>query len=314
VLCERRLPNRAFPGRFPADYETWSYLARIRDAAGQSPQRRSHNTSHIDIWQESTRNRGCAPDNLQVSARCDDEVVDDLRIGRIGRALRHRFAWRQADLGERVGLSQSQISLFERGRFEGMSIRTIRHIVAAMDAELVLTVRWRGGDLDRLLDAVHARLGDDTAQLLRADAWEIAPEVSYSVYGERGSIDILGWHPGYASLLVVEVKSEIASIEATLRKHDEKARLAARIADERFGWHADVIARLLVLPDHRTVRRQVEDKAALFAGVYPARNVAVRRWLKAPAGPMSGILFLPDSSAARGLAVRPVRKRARLQP
>ena len=146
------------------------------------------------------------------------------------------------------------------------------------------------------------------------DGWEIAPEVSYSVYGERGSIDLLGWHAQTASLLVVEVKSEIASIEATLRKHDEKARLAARIGEERFGWHAKAVARLLVMPEHRTIRRQVEDKAALFESVYPARNIEVRHWLKTPAGTMSGILFLPDSSNARGRSVRAVRKRVRPQP
>ena len=181
-----------------------------------------------------------------------------------------------------------------------MPIRTVRRILVGLDAELVLTVRWRGGELDRLLDAVHARLGDDCARLITADGWEVAPEVSYSVYGERGSIDLLGWHAETATLLVVEVKSEIASVEATLRKHDEKARLAARIADERFGWHAAAIGRLLVLPEHRTVRHQVEDKAALFESVYPARNVAVRRWLKSPVGSISGILFLPATSVTRG--------------
>ena len=94
--------------------------------------------------------------------------MDDLRIGRIGRALRHRLALRQADLGDRVGLSQDEISLFERGRIEGMPIRTVRRILVGLDAELVLTVRWRGGELDRLVDAVHARLGDDCARLIDA--------------------------------------------------------------------------------------------------------------------------------------------------
>jgi transcriptional regulator with XRE-family HTH domain len=237
--------------------------------------------------------------------------MDDLRIGRIGRALRHRLGLRQRDLGDRIGLSQGEISLFERGRIDGMPIRTMRQILRGLDAELVLVVRWRGGDLDRLLDAVHASLGDVFARLLAADLWEAAPEVSYSIFGERGSIDLLAWHAESSSLLVVEIKSEIATVEGTLRKHDEKVRLAARIAKERFGWDAVVVARLLVLPEHRTIRRQIEDKAGLFGRVYPARNVAVRRWLRAPAGPMSGILFLPDTNQARGVRVRSTRKRVR---
>src|SRR3954454_3286763 len=192
-------------------------------------------------------------DNAPVRGRVQTRAMDDLRIGRIGRALRHRLEWRQADLGERVGLSQAQVSLFERGRIDGMPIGTLRRILRGLDAELVLTVRWRGGDLERLLDARHARLGDDLTRLLRPEGWELAPEVSYSVFGERGSIDLLGWHAVTATLLVVEVKSEITSVEATLRKHDEKARLAPRIAEERFGWHAEAVGRLLVMPEHRTI-------------------------------------------------------------
>jgi transcriptional regulator with XRE-family HTH domain len=238
--------------------------------------------------------------------------VDDLRIGRIGRALRHRLGWRQSDLGERVGLSQGEISLFETGRLYATPLRTVRRILGCPDAELVLSVRWRGGDLDRLLDAAHARLGDDLARLLGGDGWEVAPEVSYSIFGERGSIDLLGWHAETATLLVVEVKSEIATVEGTFRKHDEKVRLAGRVAAERFGWVAAVISRLLVLPEHRTIRRQVEDKAALFGRVYPKRNVEVRRWLRTPTGAISGILFLPDTSFARCMRCRPTRKRVRM--
>ena len=31
-------------------------------------------------------------------------------------------------------------------------------------------------------------------QRLRPDGWEVATEVSFNVYGERGSIDILAFH------------------------------------------------------------------------------------------------------------------------
>jgi transcriptional regulator with XRE-family HTH domain len=237
--------------------------------------------------------------------------VDQVRIGRIGRALRHRLGWRQSDLGDRVGLSQGEISLFETGRLDPMPIRTVRRILGGLDAELVLAVRWRGGDLDRLLDAAHARLAEKFARLLADDGWQVMPEVSYSVFGERGSIDLLAWHAQTATLLVIEVKSEIATVEGTFRKHDEKVRLAGKVAAERLGWVAQATARLLVLPEHRTVRRQVEDKQALFGRVYPHRNVEVRRWLRTPAGAMSGILFLPGTSAARDMRDRPARKRVR---
>ncbi len=209
-------------------------------------------------------------------------------------------------------MSQGEISLFERGRIEGMTVGTVRKIFGGLDAELVLFVRWRGGDLDRLLDSGHARLCDELVRLLTADGWEVAPEVSYSEFGERGSIDLLAWHPGLRILLVIEVKTEVASVEETFRKHDEKVRLAPKVALQRFGWDARSTARLLVFPEHRTIRRQVEDKAALFGRGYPMRNVAVRRWLREPDGPLSGLLFMPDTSEARGVRQRPVRKRVRV--
>jgi transcriptional regulator with XRE-family HTH domain len=126
-----------------------------------------------------------------MSGKDHPSSVDQVRIGRIGRALRHRLGWRQSDLGDRVGLSQGEISLFETGRLDPMPIRTVRRILGGLYAELVLAVRWRGGDLDRLLDAAHARLAEKFARLLADDGWQVMPEVSYSVFGERGSIDLL---------------------------------------------------------------------------------------------------------------------------
>src|SRR5206468_2045260 len=126
--------------------------------------------------------------------------------------------------------SQGEVSLFERGRIEGMPIRTVRRLLKGLDAELVLVVRWRGGDLDHLLDAAHARLGDEVVGILRANGWTVMPEVSFSIFGERGSIDLLAWHPATRTLLVIELKTEIASVEETFRRHDVKVRLAREIA------------------------------------------------------------------------------------
>ncbi|HEY4190087.1 MAG TPA: hypothetical protein VGM28_06685, partial [Candidatus Limnocylindrales bacterium] len=55
------------------------------------------------------------------------------------------------------------------------------------------------------------------------------------IYGERGSIDILAWHAATRTLLIVEVKTEIASAEEMLRRHDAKVRLGPAIGRERFG-------------------------------------------------------------------------------
>jgi hypothetical protein len=156
----------------------------------------------------------------------------------------------------------------------------------------VFQLRWRAGDLDRLLDEGHASLVGRTAALLRSLGWEVRAEVSYSIYGERGSIDLLAWHEASRTLLVIEVKTELVSLEETLRKHDEKVRLARRIAEEQPGWRARAVGRLLILPDDMTARRRVARHAAVLEVAYPARGSAVRAWLRDPEPQMSGLIFM----------------------
>jgi transcriptional regulator with XRE-family HTH domain len=232
--------------------------------------------------------------------------MDDLQIGRIARILRQRIGLRQSDVAARAGCSQSEVSLLDRGRIAAMSLGRLRKLFAVFDADLVVYVRWRGGDLDRLIDSRHASLAERITQLLELAGWIVVPEVSYSTFGERGSIDLLAWHPATRTLLVIELKSELTSIEGTLRQHDVKVRLGPTIARERFGWDPAAVARLLVLPDDRTARRRVEQHRAVFARAYPQRSVAIRRWLQAPVGALGGILFLPDAIAAR--AKRRIRR------
>jgi hypothetical protein len=193
-----------------------------------------------------------------------------------------------------------------------MPIASVRRILAGLDAELVVIATWRGGDLERLIDAQHARLVEMATNWLGGHAWQVVPEVSYSIFGERGSIDLVGWHLATSTLLVVEVKSEITSVEETLRRHDVKVRLGPRIVDERFQWRPAVVARLLVVPDHRTIRRQVESRSAIFGRAYPERTVAVRRWLRRPIGPIGGLVFLSDTNSVRSGRVRAIRKRVRI--
>ncbi len=231
-------------------------------------------------------------DKPQVSGPSQHGEMHDTQVGRIARALRHRLGFRQVDVGERADMSQGLVSLVERGHLDRVSLRRLRRMFAAYDAEVVLTVRWRGGAVDRLTDEAHAALGASITRMLVAVGWLVQPEVSYSIFGERGSIDLLAWHPETRILLVIELKSEITAVESTLRIHDAKCRLAPTIGRDRFGWGVGAVSRLLVLPDDRTARRQVARHAALFDRVYRLRTRAVRRWLRAPTGAISGILFV----------------------
>lgn len=118
--------------------------------------------------------------------------------------------------------------------------------------------------------------------------------MSFSVYGERGSIDILAFHPGRRALLVIEVKTVVPDVGGMLMTLDRKARLARDIASKQLGWSAASVSRLLVLPGDRTCRRRVSEHAATFETTFPDRTVTVKRWLRDPVGRLAGILFLPN--------------------
>lgn len=154
--------------------------------------------------------------------------------------------------------------------------------------------RWRGEGLDRLLDEAHAVLVDRVVRELRAAGWDVAVEVTFNHFGDRGSIDVFGWHPKTASVLVVEVKSVVPDSQATLMPLDRKARLGLVIARDR-GLQGTSVSRLLVVGDRTVNRRRVHRLESLFDAALPLRGHAVRRWLKAPTDSMAGLLFLSDS-------------------
>ncbi|MCI0581549.1 MAG: hypothetical protein L0227_01435 [Chloroflexi bacterium] len=151
--------------------------------------------------------------------------------------------------------------------------------------------------------------GDLTGRLVGL-GWQIQTEVSYAHDGERGSIDAFGWHAATAAALISEVKTELTSTEATLRKHDEKVRLAARIALDRFGVRPRFVIRLLVLPEHSTERRRVARHEAVLRAAYPLRGRAAWAMLAQPSGPASALVFLSPTSdrGVRRAAVTRVRR------
>lgn len=222
--------------------------------------------------------------------------MDDRRVGLIIRALRRRRGWRQSDLAAAADVSQQLVSAVERGHISTIAHGTLRKIFGELDARCEIDVRWRGGHLDRMLDEGHARLIDATIALLIEMGWLWAVEVTYSIFGEHGSVDVLAFHPATGSLLVIEVKTELTSIEETLRRHDAKVRLAARIARDQRKWQSTSTSRLLVLPESTTARDQLARHARILDSVMPSQNVAVRRWLAAPSGSIQGRLFFRITS------------------
>ncbi len=206
-------------------------------------------------------------------------------------------------------MSRSPVGRIERGELDRIAWADLRAVAEAVGARLEFDLRWQGEGIDRLLDERHAATVDVVVAIFRRCGWEVDVEVSFSIYGERGSIDVVGRHRPTGFLAVVEVKASIGDVNQTVIGLDRKARLAPRIAVER-GWACTGVARLLAIADNRTSRSRVARHDVTFMTAFPLRGRACLAWLNAPIRPVpSGLLFarLPDVRSTD-------RMRQRLRP
>lgn len=224
--------------------------------------------------------------------------MDDQRVGAVLRAVRRRRGWRQSDVAAKAGVSQAWISLVERGHLGPASIDRLRRMARAIDVALVLEARWRGADLARLLDEDHARLVERMARSLREWGWTLELEWSFNHFGERGVVDLVGWHPLASALLVVEVKTRLVDLQDLLAQLGRKARILGTVSRRERGWSAGIVGVVLVASDTTRNRRVVMGHEATFRAALPARNRAVRAWLRSPEGGLRGLWFVRPSSGS----------------
>ena len=204
------------------------------------------------------------------------------------------------------------VARIEHGHLGSIPLAKLRRVAEALGARLDTIVRWQGADIGRLLDARHAAMHESMAGLLNGlDGWQFEPEVSFSIYGERGIIDILAWHPGRRMLLVIELKTEIVDVSGLLGSMDRRRRLAREIA-ARFGWEAVAVSTWVVIADSRTNRRTLAAHARVLRAKFPIDGRGMRRWLRDPAARADALGFLPDRHAVT--LRRPVAPTRRVRP
>ncbi len=84
-------------------------------------------------------------------------------------------------------MSSGVVSYLESGVLGGTSLEMLRRVAAELDIRIDVVARWRGGELDRLLNARHSRLAVAFIARLHALGWQVVPEVSFSVCGNQVS-------------------------------------------------------------------------------------------------------------------------------
>jgi transcriptional regulator with XRE-family HTH domain len=216
--------------------------------------------------------------------------MNRVRFGRSVKALRLRKGWRQEDLARAARVSRSAVGRIEAGEIGRMAWWQLLGVAEALDGQLDLDFRWRGADLDRLVDADHAAVQAALTALYRRASWETAVEATFSQFGERGSIDVLAWHPGTSQVAVNEVKVTVPEAGTTLEGLDRKARLAPLVARDQ-GWTCHGVSRFLVVADRSTARRRVA-AATVFDAALPLRGAACTDWIRSPNQPVKGLFFL----------------------
>jgi transcriptional regulator with XRE-family HTH domain len=233
-----------------------------------------------------------------------------MRVGAVFRAVRLKLKLRQADVAAKAGVSTTTYSRLETGQASGLTLGTLERVATVLQIRLDLRAYWRGGDLDRMLNSGHALMHELVAERLAGLGWEVAPEVSFNVYGERGVVDILAWHAETRTLLVIELKTQIVDINDLMATVDRKRRLAHVIGADR-GWRPARVGAWVVIADTPTNRRRVLDHSTTMRAAFPADGRAVGAWLRQPDRPIAALSFLANSYL-RG--ANPGRRRVRRDP
>jgi hypothetical protein len=199
------------------------------------------------------------------------------------------------------------------GQLDRLTFATVRGCLAALEVRLDVQPRWRGGELERLLDEGHAALQAGWKERLERWGWDARAEVSYNRYGERGRIDLLAWHPSLRILLVVEIKTDVVDAQALLGSLDAKVRLSPFVA-RGLGWrNPTTVLPVLVIADESTNRRRLDRIQPLFTHL-TRRGKAGISWLRKPEATPGGLLVFSILSPAHARHVKQVgRHRVRVR-
>lgn len=220
--------------------------------------------------------------------------MDDLRFGRAIRAARLKRGWRQLDLALAARVSKTTIARVESGLLETLTLGKLRMVARALDVGLELVPRSRGAELDRIVNSRHAALAEATVHSLRGQpGWLARPEVSFSIWGERGLIDVLAWHESSRSVVVIELKTAIVDVGEILGTLDRKRRLAIQVAAGE-GWRPMTVSTVLMVAEGSTNRRRIGDHVATFKAALPDDGRRWRPWLRRPIGAINTLTFVSN--------------------
>ena len=236
--------------------------------------------------------------------------MNSSRIGRGLRAIRIRTNLTQPVVAARAGVPRAVVARIERGDLARVRVEQLLALAAALRADIDIVLRWNGTDLDRLLNAAHSAMHELVVGILTAAGWEVVPERSFLIWGERGVIDIVAWLAPSRTLLIVELKTEIVDVQRLIGTVDRYRRLAPQVVRD-LGWEPVTVGAWVAVAESPTNRRRLGEHAGLLRAAFPWDGRTVAGWLRRPSGPLLALSFLSDACVANRTAARSSRRRVR---
>jgi DNA-binding XRE family transcriptional regulator len=170
-----------------------------------------------------------------------------MSFARLCRETRVMLDITQDELATVVGVSRSYIAGIEAGKVNP-SLDVVMRIGVSLGVDLEL-VGHRPVVVDpRSTSVVHSRCSGYVGRRLGSGGWLVAREVEIVHARSHGWIDLLAFHPGTRTLVIVEIKTRLDDLGAIERQLAWYERSAPAVAVARFGWRpSGVVSWLLLL-------------------------------------------------------------------
>lgn len=155
-------------------------------------------------------------------------------FGRDVRDERHRRGWRLVDVARRAGISRSEVHRVENA--QSVSLDACVRVGMALGFEPELNLRPpRAVGTTRLVDPVHAALGEIEATVLRGFGAGVRVDEPYQHYQFAGRADVVAWNATERSLLHIENRTRFPDLQEFAGAWNAKRAYLPDVLAARFG-------------------------------------------------------------------------------
>jgi transcriptional regulator with XRE-family HTH domain len=221
----------------------------------------------------------------------------------------------QEELARTVGVARSYVAGMEAGKVNP-SLDVVRRIGDALGLDLELIGRPPVVLDPRSTSVVHSRCSGYASRRFRSSGWLVAREVEIVHGRSHGWIDLLAFHSGTRTLVIVEIKTRVEDVGVIERQLAWYERSAPEVAADSFGWRPSSVASWLLLLQSDEVERAIRRDRELLQQVFPVRATGMRAVLTGASlatGPHRGLALI-DPSSRRADWLIPTRSDGRRTP